>query len=95
MKFDQKLIDHLSTLSRIKLTSEEKLRFASELSSIADFASIVQAVKTKDEPLYSLSQSTQRMREDEIKKSKDQKILLRNAPKIENGQIKVQSPFNE
>ena len=94
MKFDKKQILHLSRLARIKLTPKEKVQYQKELGRISDFASIVQKVKDKAEPLYTLSQEEAMLRTDEIKKSLDREDVLKNAPDIQDGQFKVNSPIN-
>ena len=95
MKFNQKQILHLSRLARIRLTSKEKVQYQKELGRISDFASIVQKVKDKAEPLYTLSQEEAILREDKIKKSLDRQEILRNAPDTQDSQFKVNSPINE
>lgn len=67
-------IDHISKLARLKLTSEESVSIAQQLSSLLEHFKKIEALPTQDvEPLVSLSELSaeefqQNLREDAVKK---------------------------
>jgi aspartyl-tRNA(Asn)/glutamyl-tRNA(Gln) amidotransferase subunit C len=81
----------LARLSRLQLTANEKQAFKTELSAIVSYVEQLQAVDTKDEePTSQVTGLTDVVRPDEIiDYGVSQNELLKNAPALENNQIKV------
>lgn len=79
MKVDKKLIEHVASLARIKLTEQEKEKFAPQLKEILDLFSKLDEVDTKNtEPSYQPVELKNVIREDEPKPSltQDQALSL-------------------
>lgn len=81
----------LAQLARLKLSDEEVARFQDEITSILQYVEQLQSVDLKDiEPTYQVTGLTNVMREDVVKDyGVTPEELLKNAPAIEDGHIKV------
>ncbi len=81
----------LARLARLDLSDEEVEQFTGELTSILGYVEQLQDVDVDDlEPTYQVTGLKNVTRKDEIKDyGADQAALLKNAPAIENGHIKV------
>lgn len=84
-------VQKLARLSRLQLTAKEKQAFKTELSAIVSYVEQLQAVDVAGEqPTSQVTGLTDVVRPDEIiYYGVSQKDLLRNAPALENNQIKV------
>ncbi|MFH1427064.1 MAG: Asp-tRNA(Asn)/Glu-tRNA(Gln) amidotransferase subunit GatC [Patescibacteria group bacterium] len=92
MKLTKKEIQHIADLARLELTETELKKYGSQLSDILSFFSELQIVNTKNiEPTAQVTGLENILREDEIKDWDDdeRRIALKQAPELENGQIKV------
>ncbi len=92
MKINKKKLDYLANLSRIKLSQDQQKKFTSHITEILDYVEKIKKVKSKNE-LYSPSDIFW-FRKDEVEDFEKRK-LLKNAPEIEEGQIKVKAVFEE
>lgn len=81
----------LARLSRLELTDEEVTHFAEEISAILQYVEQLQTAKLEGlEPTSQVTGLVNVTRPDEVKNyGTSPAELLKNAPAIENGQIKV------
>lgn len=80
----------LAKLSKLELTPEEIEKFQSEIEAILGYVDQLQAVDVSGlEPTNQVTGLTNVMRPDEIRQYAEQAELLKNLPKRESGQIKV------
>jgi aspartyl-tRNA(Asn)/glutamyl-tRNA(Gln) amidotransferase subunit C len=81
----------LAALSRLRLSNDEVERFRGELSKILEYVGILDDADTNGlEPTYQVTGLKNVTRSDEPKDyGYKVKTLLKNAPAIQNGQIKV------
>ena len=87
---DDKLIEHLEWLSRIKLTVEEKEELKRQIPRILEFFRQMDEVNTSSvEPLTHPIELVSVMREDIVEEGLTQEDALRNAPKSESGYFKA------
>lgn len=49
MKLSTDDIDHIATLARLELTTEEKARYAEQISVVLDYIEMLNEVETEDE----------------------------------------------
>jgi aspartyl-tRNA(Asn)/glutamyl-tRNA(Gln) amidotransferase subunit C len=83
-------VEHVANLARLKLTEEEKERFAEQLGAILAFAGKLNELDTEQVPPTSHAIPLKNvMREDETSPSLPRDVALKNAPVKENGQFKV------
>jgi aspartyl-tRNA(Asn)/glutamyl-tRNA(Gln) amidotransferase subunit C len=81
----------LAALSRLKLSNEEIERFREELSNILDYVKLLDKADTEGlEPTYQVTGLKNVARKDEVRDyGYKTEALLKNAPAIQDGQIKV------
>jgi aspartyl-tRNA(Asn)/glutamyl-tRNA(Gln) amidotransferase subunit C len=81
----------LARLAKLKLTNEEAESFQKEISEILGYVEQLQKVDINGlEPTYQVTGLANVTRPDKIRDyGESQKELLKNAPAVENGQIKV------
>jgi len=80
----------LAKLSKLELTHEEVEKFQSEIEAILGYVDQLQAVDVSGlEPTNQVTGLTNVMRPDEIKQYAGREELLKNLPKREGDQIKV------
>ncbi|MFH1749343.1 MAG: Asp-tRNA(Asn)/Glu-tRNA(Gln) amidotransferase subunit GatC [bacterium] len=90
MKITKKQIEYLSNLARIELSTSQKKLFSFHISDILDYVEKIKKVKTKKE-LYAPSLNFWAQK-DEVQ-DYDRSELLKNAPEVEDDQIKVKAVF--
>ncbi len=90
MKISKKQLQNLSNLARIELTDTQKKSFTIHISDILDYVEKIKKVKSKKE-LYAPSLNFW-AEKDEAQKYDNSK-LLKNAPEVEDSQIKVKAVF--
>jgi aspartyl-tRNA(Asn)/glutamyl-tRNA(Gln) amidotransferase subunit C len=89
-EIDQKLIEHLASLIRIDLNSEESELFAGQLNGLVEEFKNLQLVDTDGvEPTGHIGDLVTIMRTDESSASLDQEEVLMNAPDRNGMFIKV------
>ena len=86
MSIDTGTVEKIARLARIRVTEEEKVKFASELNGIMQWIEQLQDVDTDGvEPMTSVVDMTLHMREDEITDGGIQEKVLANAPESAEG----------
>ena len=90
MDVDDKLVDYVARLSRIRLEGPEKQRLAEQLGRIVAYVEKLKALDTDDvEPLAHPLETTDVFREDKEKESLSAGEALRNAPDKGDGFFQV------
>lgn len=96
MKLDRATVEHIATLARIGLTDDEIERMREQLSSILDHISTLQDVDTDDiPPTAQVIQLQNVMRDDVVQPSLPREVILANAPKHEDGYLKVNAVLDQ
>ena len=80
-----KQIEHLSDLTALALTDEEKNKMKKDLEQILTFVDKIESVDAKNQRIDSATTSLAGLREDVVKPSISQEKALANAPAKENG----------
>lgn len=90
MQIDDKLIDHLSNLSKLQFDGAEREEIKKDLSRMLDFVNKLNAVDTTGiEPLVYMSEAENVMRDDVVVQEIGQKEALMNAPRHDSDYFKV------
>ncbi len=98
---NDKELDHIAELARIKIRPEEKERLKKDLSAILDYINkLKEADTTSIEPLYQTTGLVNTTRPDESRQEfpmtdKLNELLIGQAPDKENRFIKVKSILNK
>jgi aspartyl-tRNA(Asn)/glutamyl-tRNA(Gln) amidotransferase subunit C len=83
-------VRHIANLARLKLTEEEILRYAEQLSAVLDYASRLQELDTSQiSPTTSISPFNAPLRPDEPRPSLPRERILANAPQQETDMFRV------
>ncbi len=89
----KKDLEHISWLSRLELSEEDKEKYTPKLNSVLDYFGELDEVDTKDvEPTYHVLALNNIFREDDIQsptKTLSQEETLSNAPKKHDGFFKA------
>ena len=81
MEVDEKLLDYLARLSRLRLTDEEKKVIAPQLKDIVSYVEKLSEVNVDDVPQMDHILNVKDVyREDESKESFPREEILKNAP---------------
>ena len=81
MELDDKLLDHLSTLSRLEFEAREREQIRHDLSEMLSFVEKLKEVDTEGvEPLIFMNDRTNVMRPDEARPGLSPDDALANAP---------------
>jgi aspartyl-tRNA(Asn)/glutamyl-tRNA(Gln) amidotransferase subunit C len=93
MKLSKEEVEKIASLARLELSEAEKDKYASDLSAILEFVEQLNKINTnKVEPIAQITGLSNVMTDDEIRHDKDKNHkLLKNAPDIKDGFIKVKS----
>jgi aspartyl-tRNA(Asn)/glutamyl-tRNA(Gln) amidotransferase subunit C len=87
MKID---VDHVAKLARLGLTEEEKKLFGGQLSSILDYAAILQKLDTTNVlPTSHAIPMENVLREDKVIPCQNVKPILANGPEVTDHMFKV------
>jgi aspartyl-tRNA(Asn)/glutamyl-tRNA(Gln) amidotransferase subunit C len=90
MEVNDKLIEKLSDLSRLKFNDEEKEEIKKDLQQMISFIDKMNEVNTNDvEPLLHMTNEVNILREDEVKGMISQEDALKNAPVHDDSFFKV------
>ncbi len=90
MTIDNKLIEYLEELSRLRLTEEEKEKAKADLSSIINYVDKLNELDTENtEAMSHPFDYTNNFRKDEAGSSFDRELILMNAPQKKNGCFRV------
>ena len=81
MTIDLKTVKHISKLARISIEDEKAKKLAGDLNSIFEFIEKLNKLNTnKVEPLTSISETTLKLRNDEIKSKNIREQIHKNSP---------------
>jgi aspartyl-tRNA(Asn)/glutamyl-tRNA(Gln) amidotransferase subunit C len=87
---DDKLIEDLSRLAKLKFDKNSSEKIKADLSSILGFVDTLSEVDTEGvEPLIYMSEEVNTLREDNIANEVSQKNALKNAPQKDSDYFKV------
>lgn len=87
---DDKLIEDLSRLAKLKFDKNSSEKIKDDLSSILGFIDTLSEVDTESvEPLIYMSEEVNALREDNIANEVSQKNALKNAPHKDSDYFKV------
>lgn len=90
MKITNDTIDHITKLSRLKLSEKEKEKLTSEMSNIIDYVDKLNELDTNGvEPKSQVIPLQNVFREDIIAESFDKDELLSNSACYDDGSLKV------
>ncbi len=90
MSISIKEIEKIASLSRIKLTTEEKCAFGRQLTNILDYMEKLNELNTEDiQPMAYATTLKNVFREDEIESSYSRQEILKLSPSNSNGFFKV------
>jgi len=98
---DEKEVQHIADLARIKMNESEKKKFKKEISSILEYAHKLNEANTDStEPLYQASGIVNALREDAYRADfeMDEQLnerLIEQAPRKQERFIKVKSVFKK
>ena len=83
-------VEHIAELAKLDLSDLEKEQYREQLSSILDYATMLQNVDTGDiPPTASVLPERSVLREDEVLAPLTPKQVLKNAPQKKDQQFKV------
>ena len=81
MSIDLKTIKHISKLSRISVDEKNAKKLAGDLNSIFEFIEKLNELKTENvEPLTSVTETTLKLRSDEVKSKNLREQIIKNSP---------------
>ena len=90
MPITLKDVEYVANLSKLELSSQEKIRFQSELDSIIKYIDQLNELNTEDVPITSHVVPLENVfREDRVLPSLPQDKALSNAPKKKDGFFRV------
>jgi len=96
VKLDRATVEHIAALARIGLSDDEMERMQEQLSSILDHISSLQEVDTDDiPPTAQVIQLQNVMRDDVVQPSLSRDEVLANAPRSEDGYLKVNAVLDQ
>ena len=92
VKLDLETVERIAALARVGLTPDEMERMRDQLSAVLDHISMLQEVDTDDiPPTAQVIELQNIMRDDVVEPSLSQEQVLFNAPRTEDGFIKVKA----
>jgi aspartyl-tRNA(Asn)/glutamyl-tRNA(Gln) amidotransferase subunit C len=90
MKIDRPLLDKIAHLARLEFDEKDAAKIMDDLSDIVNWVEKLNEVNTDGvEPLTSMSQEVNALREDEVKDQLDHDRALRNAPDKDDDYFRV------
>ncbi len=96
MTLDRETVEHIAMLARLGLTDEEKETLREQLSSVLEHISMLNEVETGDiAPTAQVIELQNIMRDDIVEPSLTQEEVLQNAPRTEDGFIKVNAVLDQ
>lgn len=94
MVIDDKLIGYIEDLSRLRLTEEQKVKSAEELTKILAYIEKLNELDTTGvEAISHPFPFTNNFREDQVKPSLDRELVIKNAPVKKDGCFEVPKTF--
>jgi aspartyl-tRNA(Asn)/glutamyl-tRNA(Gln) amidotransferase subunit C len=96
VKLDRATVEHIAALARVGLTSDEIERMRDQLSAVLDHISMLEEVDTSDiPPTAQVIELRNVMREDVVEPSLPLEQVLMNAPRSEDGYIRVNAVLDQ
>lgn len=93
-KIDKSDVEHVATLARLQLSSEEKSKFTEQLGSVLEYFEKLDKTETADaKPIDQINNMENVTTDDLVGEKYDRAELLKNAPEQEDGFIKVKAVF--
>lgn len=90
MNITVKDVEHVASLARLSLTSEEKQLYANQLNAVLKYVEKLNELDTSEvPPTTHVLPLSNVMREDETRPSTSLELVLKNAPDVEDGQFRV------
>jgi len=90
MRVSKEDVEKIAKLAKLRFSDSEKEAIRAHLDQILTYAEKLNELDTRSvEPTFSVQQSGIAMREDGVKPSLSQDIVLRNAPDREHGFVRV------
>jgi len=85
-------VEHVARLARLDLTADEKEAFREQLSAILDYAQLLEQIDiSRVSPTATVLPMRNIMREDEVRPSLPQDLVLANAPDSDQGYFRVRA----
>jgi aspartyl-tRNA(Asn)/glutamyl-tRNA(Gln) amidotransferase subunit C len=96
VKLERETVEHIAALARVGLTPEELERMRDQLSAVLEHISMLQEVDTDDiPPTAQVIELHNVMREDVVQPSLPVELVLLNAPRSEDGYIRVNAVLDQ
>jgi aspartyl-tRNA(Asn)/glutamyl-tRNA(Gln) amidotransferase subunit C len=96
VKLERATVEHIAALARVGLTSEEIERMRDQLSAVLEHISMLEEVDTDEiPPTAQVIELTNVMREDIVQPSLPVELVLLNAPRSEDGYIRVNAVLDQ
>ena len=93
---DDKLIEDLSRLAKLKFDKNSSEKMKDDLSTILGFVDKLSEIDTEGvEPLIYMNEEVNALREDNIANEVSQKNALKNAPQKDSDYFKVRTVFKK
>ncbi len=90
MIITDEIIEYVSSLARLDLNAEEKIKIKGEIEKIIDYMDILNTLDTADvEPMSHVLPAVNVFREDEVVPSYPRDEILKNAPDSDEGAFRV------
>ena len=90
MAITRKDVEHVALLARLHLTEDEKQALTQDLANILEYVEKINQLDTSQvEPTSHILPIRNVTREDVVKPSPGQEVMLKNAPDKENGFFRV------
>ena len=85
-------VEHVARLARLDLTADEKEAFREQLSAILGYAQLLEQIDiSRVSPTATVLPMRNVMREDEVRPSLPQDLVLANAPDSDQGYFRVRA----
>lgn len=95
-KISRQDVEHVASLARLELSSEEKEKFTKQLSSVLEYFEKLDKAETADiKPINQINKMENVTTDDRIGQKWDRGEILKNTPEQEDGFIKVKAVFEE
>jgi len=96
VKLDRAAVEHIAALARVGLTSDEIERMRDQLSAVLDHISMLEEVDTSDiPPTAQVIELSNVLRDDVVEPSLPLELVLLNAPRSEDGYIRVNAVLDQ
>ncbi|MDI3473366.1 MAG: aspartyl-tRNA(Asn)/glutamyl-tRNA(Gln) amidotransferase subunit [Thermotogaceae bacterium] len=92
IKVDQKLMEHLEKLSKLKIPENLRPKLLNDMQRILEYMELLDEVDVSNvEETYTTVESTNILRKDEVREFEDKDLIKNNFPEKEGNYIKVPS----